>query len=73
MAKRKFCERRRTMKVSQKRYEQQRAFDKRATRRYGVKLNRNTDADLIARLEKEPSMQGFIKKCMREYIANEEK
>ena len=32
--------------------------EKAYTRRYGLKLNTNTDKDIIAWLEKQPSMQG---------------
>jgi len=37
-------------------------------RRYGLKLNINTDADIIAHLEKQPSMQGYIKRLIRQDI-----
>lgn len=43
--------------------------DKRITRRFGLKLNINTDADIIAALEAQPSMQGFVKNAIRAYIA----
>ena len=38
-------------------------------RRYGLKYNVNTDADIIAHLEKQTSMQGYIKRLIREDIA----
>jgi len=38
-------------------------------RRYGLKLNINTDAAIIAHLEKQPSMQGYIKQLIRDDIA----
>ena len=37
-------------------------------RRFGLKLNINTDADIIDQLEKQESMQGYIKKLIREDI-----
>ena len=40
-------------------------------RRYGLKYNIRTDADIIAQLEKQPSMQGYIKRLIREDIARE--
>ena len=46
--------------------------DKFYTRRYGMKLNTNTDADIIAWLERQPSMQGAIKAAIRAQIAKEE-
>ena len=41
-------------------------------RRYGLKLNIHTDADIIARLDDVPSMQGYIKKLIRADIAAED-
>lgn len=38
-------------------------------RRYGLKLNVHTDADIIAHLERQPSMQGYIKSLIRADIA----
>lgn len=37
-----------------------------------LKLNRTTDADIIARLEKEGSKQGYIKKCIRKDMGGRE-
>lgn len=42
-------------------------------RRYGLKLNVNTDADIIAWLDKQPSMQGAIKAAVRAQIEKEER
>jgi hypothetical protein len=41
-------------------------------RRYGLKYNINTDADIIAWLERQPSMQGAIKAAIRAQIEKEE-
>ena len=38
-------------------------------RRYGLKYNINTDADIIACLEKQKSIQGYIKQLIRADIA----
>lgn len=46
--------------------------DKLYTRRYGMKLNMNTDADIIAWLERQPSVQGAIKAAIRAQIEKEE-
>lgn len=35
---------------------------------YSLRLNRNTDADVIERINKQPSMQGYIKRLVREDI-----
>lgn len=45
-----------------------RKYDKKSTVFVGLKLNKNTDADILERIKKEESMQGFIKKAIREYI-----
>lgn len=44
------------------------AKEKAYIRRYGLKLNINTDADIIAHLEKQSSMQGYIKRLIRQDI-----
>lgn len=44
-------------------------YDKENTRALKLKLNIRLDADVIAKLESEPSMQGYIKRLIREDIA----
>ena len=44
------------------------AKEKAYIRRYGLKLNINTDADIIAHLDKQTSMQGYIKQLIRQDI-----
>ena len=39
------------------------------TRPLKVKLNLKTDADILAKLEAEPNMQGYIKRLIREDIS----
>ena len=46
-------------------------YDKQHTVRYGLKLNRETDADVIEWLGKQDSMQGAIKDLIRKAIAEE--
>jgi hypothetical protein len=41
-------------------------------RRYGLKLNTNTDKDIIDWLAAQPSMQGAIKAAVRAYMEQEE-
>ena len=41
-------------------------YDKMNTRRINLKLNIRTDADIIARLEKEDNMQSYIKSLIRQ-------
>jgi hypothetical protein len=44
------------------------AYDKRNTRLFHLKLNLKTDADIIMWLESQDSMQGAIKRLIREEI-----
>lgn len=44
-------------------------YDERTARYYGLKLNKGTDADIIAKLSTVGSMQGYIKALIREDIA----
>lgn len=43
-------------------------YDKNNTRMFCIKLNYNTDADLIAMLEARNNVQGFIKNVLNEYL-----
>ena len=44
-------------------------YDEEHTRRIGLKLNTQTDADIIEQLEKQSSMQGYIRALIRADIA----
>lgn len=44
-------------------------YDREHTRQVKVKLNLKTDADILAKLETEPNMQGYIKRLIREDIS----
>ena len=44
--------------------ESKRNYDKKNTRMFCLKLNYNTDADLIAMLEAQDNVQGFIKAAL---------
>lgn len=44
------------------------AYDKKNTRLFHLKLNLKTDADIILWLESQESMQGSIKRLIREEI-----
>ena len=44
-------------------------YDKENTRPLKLKLNLKLDTDIIAKLESEPNMQGYIKRPIREDIA----
>lgn len=43
-------------------------WDKENTVKIGLKLNRNTDADILRKLAEVPSKQGYIKQVIREDI-----
>lgn len=43
-------------------------FNKEKTKSVQVRLNLNTDADILAKLEREPSKMGYIKRLIREDI-----
>ncbi|MBR6219518.1 MAG: hypothetical protein IKQ80_03010 [Clostridia bacterium] len=44
-------------------------FDRENTRKYGLKFNIRTDADIIKQLEEQQSVQGYIKRLIRADIA----
>lgn len=48
--------------------ERQARYDAKSVRRYGLKLNLTTDADIIAKLETVTSIQGYIKELIRKDI-----
>ena len=43
-------------------------YDKKNTRIFTIKLNYNTDADLIGLLETRDNIQGFIKTVLNEWL-----
>ena len=47
----------------------QREYDKLHTRRYQLKLNNETDKDIIEKLDTVKSKQGYIKECIRKDLA----
>ena len=61
-------------KVDSKRanYEKHREYDKANTIGVYLKLNKKTDADIIAALETVANKQGFIKRLIRQEIAKSE-
>lgn len=52
------------MSIEKKETPQQR-YDKTHTTRYQLKLNNNTDKDIIDKLNSVKSKQGYIKECIR--------
>lgn len=46
-------------------------WDRKNTRQIGIKLNRNTDADILAKIESMNSYAGYIKNLIRADIAKE--
>ncbi|MBR6158130.1 MAG: hypothetical protein IKQ27_14325 [Lachnospiraceae bacterium] len=51
----------------------QQKYDKVNTRNYHLKLNRNTDADVIEKLDSVESIQGYIKGLVRDDISRKDK
>lgn len=51
----------------------QERYDAKNAVRMSLKLNRNTDADVLARLAEQTSKQGYIKALIRADIAKENK
>ena len=49
----------------------QQRYDAKSTVRVGLKLNTNTDADIIAKLKSVDSMQGYIRQLVRNDIHRE--
>lgn len=45
-------------------------YDKDNTKRLSLKLNLNTDADILKKLDSEKNVQGYIKKLIRNDIIN---
>jgi hypothetical protein len=64
MALRLQLERRRTMPTK---YQSQARYDAKTAYKVGLKLNRNTDPDLIELIEAADNKQALIKKALREY------
>ncbi len=58
-----------TNKSSNKHTQSQKKYDKANTQRLYFKLNVKTDADILERLNKVPSKQGYIKQLIRDDIA----
>ena len=46
-------------------------WDKEHTSVLAMKLNHNTDADIIRKLERVPNRQGYVKSLIRKDIANQ--
>ena len=56
--------------IWKRQYEQQRKYDASHTKRYGFKLNLDSDKDVIDALDSAPNKQGFIKEAIRFYLEN---
>ena len=48
------------------------ASDMKNTKKYGLKLSKNTDADIIAQLDAQESVQAYIKRLIRDDIARKD-
>ena len=56
--------------ISEKKISPQEKYDKANTTRYQIKLNNQTDADIIRKLSMVKSKQGYIKDCIRRDLKN---
>lgn len=54
--------------VSDKRKQYVEEWQKKNIRRVVVKLNKRVDADIIEQLDKQDSVQGYIKQAIRAYM-----
>lgn len=54
--------------VSDKRKQYVEEWQKKNIRRVVVKLNKRVDADIIEQLDKQDSIQGYIKQAIRAYM-----
>lgn len=59
------------MKASEAQLRAQEKYDKLNTVKVLLKLNKKTDADVLARLEEVENKQGYIKRLIREDIRRE--
>lgn len=56
--------------ISEKKISPQEKYDKANTTRYQLKLNNQTDADIIQKLNSVKNKQGYIKECIRKDLKN---
>lgn len=56
--------------IWRKQYESSKKYDAANTVRFGIKLNKNTDADIINAIYAAPNKQGLFKDALRFYLAN---
>ncbi len=59
------------MSIAEKKLTPQQRYDKVNTTRYQLKLNNNTDKDIIEKLNTVKSKQGYIKECIRKDLKKE--
>ena len=52
-------------KTSRKKMEYDMKYAAKSIRQFNLKLNRNTDADMIAFLEAKPNIQGYMKSLVQ--------
>ena len=54
--------------ITEERKQKQREYDRKNTRTFCIKLNYNTDADLISMLESKENVQGFLKDILNAHL-----
>lgn len=58
------------VKTSASQLKAQKKYDSVNVKKYGIKLNCNTDADVIKKLSEVDNVQGYIKELIRKDIAS---
>lgn len=61
------------MKAMKDKYMSQNKYDANNTRKFGLKLNKKTDKEIIEKLESVDSIQGYIKSLIRADIEKEKR
>lgn len=56
--------------IWRKQYESAKKYEAANTIRFSIKLNKNTDADVINAIYAAPNKQGFFKNAIRFYLEN---
>ena len=60
-------------KTSESQLRASKKYDKEHTKQINLKLNLETDSDILARLEEVASIQGYIKELIRQDIGGKKK
>lgn len=59
-----------TIDIEDEKYKSQEKYDKENTKRFSIKLNKNTDSEIIDWLNKQDNKQGAIKAALKQAVEN---